>query len=213
MKRILFFLVLAFVVFGTNAQNAHLKFMGIPLDGKISAFNKELKKKGFMLDEFAGKKIEGTYIYNGIFAGERAQVFVSYDDKTQIVYQAVVIIRRYSKESVTRAYEDMRDMLEEKYSLDEGIRLLEEMRIEYGEKMRKEGMAPFEWKHTTEEDGYEATTFLIPNLESRDLQGDIKVFVKESFSKLSYSTDYNLYIRYSDWQNDNSQRNNRIDDL
>ena len=58
MKRILFFLVLAFVVFGTNAQNAHLKFMGIPLDGKISAFNKELKKKGFMLDEFAGKKID-----------------------------------------------------------------------------------------------------------------------------------------------------------
>ena len=58
MKRILFFLVLAFVVFGTNAQNAHLKFMGIPLDGKISAFNKELKKKGFMLDEFAGKKLK-----------------------------------------------------------------------------------------------------------------------------------------------------------
>ena len=107
----------------------------------------------------------------------------------------------------------MRDMLEEKYSQDEGVRFFENMKNEYGEKMKEEGITPFEWKHTTEEEGYEATTFLIPNLNTRDLQGDIKVFVRESFSNITYSTDYNLYIRYSDWQNDNSQRGNRMDDL
>ena len=30
-----------------QAQTEHFKFMGIPLDGKISAFDRELKKKGF----------------------------------------------------------------------------------------------------------------------------------------------------------------------
>ena len=30
-----------------QAQTEHFKFMGTPLDGKISAFDRELKKKGF----------------------------------------------------------------------------------------------------------------------------------------------------------------------
>ena len=118
MKKLLSFLFAVFVILSAQAQSEHLKFMGIPLDGKISAFNKELQKKGFTLDEFAGKRLDGTYIYNGIFAGERAQVFVSYDDKTKIVYQAAVVIKSYSKELVISKYEDMRDMLEEKYSQD-----------------------------------------------------------------------------------------------
>lgn len=213
MRRFALTFVVYLIAVICQAQGSHLKFMGIPLDGKISAFNKELQKKGFTLDEFAGKRLDGTYIYNGIFAGERAQVFVSYDDKTKIVYQAAVVIKSYSKELVISKYEDMRDMLEEKYSQDDGIRLLENMKNEYGEKMKEKGITPFEWKHTTKEDGYETTTFIIPNLNTRDLQGNITIFVKESFSNITYSTDYNLYIRYSDWQNDNSQRDNRMDDL
>lgn len=196
-----------------QAKTEHLKFMGIPLDGKISVFNREMQKKGFKLDDYAGKRIEGTYIYDGVFAGERARVFIDYDAKTKIVYQAAVVITLYTKESVTSKYEDMRDMLEEKYSQDESVSILERFRLEYGEKMKEEGKTPFEWKHITEEKGYEATTFFIPNLESRTLLGDIKVFVRESFSNITYSTEYNLFIRYSDRQNDNSQRDNRMDDL
>jgi hypothetical protein len=195
------------------AQCPHLKFMGIPLDGKISAFNKEMQKKGFTLDKQLSKAMEGVHIYNGNFAGERGQVFISFDDKTKIVYLAGVLIKHYTKQSAIKGYEDMRDMLEEKYSQDDDVRYFENMKNERGEQLKEQGITPFEWKQTSEEEGYEATTFIIPNLESRSIIGDIKVFLSESYSNVSYTTEYNLYIRYTDWQNDKSQRENRMDDL
>lgn len=44
MKKIFAFLFTAFFVLTVQAQSVHLKFMGIPLDGKISAFNRKLQK-------------------------------------------------------------------------------------------------------------------------------------------------------------------------
>jgi hypothetical protein len=41
-----------------QAQTEHFKFMGIPLNGKISSFDRELKKKGFKLDDFASKTLK-----------------------------------------------------------------------------------------------------------------------------------------------------------
>ena len=107
----------------------------------------------------------------------------------------------------------MRDMLEEKYSKDAGVRFFENMKIEHGDQLKEQGITPFEWKHISEKEGFEETTFIIPDLKSRSVLGDIKVFATESSSSVSYTTDYNLYIRYSDWQNDKSQRENRMDDL
>jgi hypothetical protein len=212
MRKKLLLLSLLFVVLFAHAKSEHLKFMGIPLDGKISSFNRELQKKGFVLDAFSGKEFDG-YIYNGIFAGEKAQVFVYFDAKSKIVYQAAVIIKRYSKDSVIKLYEDMRDMLDEKYSQNEAVRFYENMLVEYGEEMKEEGITPFQWKRTTEEEGYEATTICLPNSERNHLLGDIKVFVRDMISNVTNSTEYYLFIKYSDWQNDNSQRKNRMDDL
>ena len=211
MKKILFSFLAIIIALNTFAQDRHLRFMDIPLDGKISAFNKELKMKGFTQDELARKHIKGAYIYNGVFAGENAQVFIDYDSKTKIVYQACVIITRYSKESVTQLYENMRDMLEEKYSKDEGVQFFEIMKEELGNKMKEDGIEHFQWKHTSIENGYEATNFLIPNLDKRDLLGVIKIFVSESLT--SDIPKYDLYIRYSDWQNSELNRENKMDDL
>ena len=48
MKRILLFIVALFTILSINAQEVeHLTFMNIPIDGKISDFHKELKKKDF----------------------------------------------------------------------------------------------------------------------------------------------------------------------
>ena len=65
-------------------------------------------------------------------------------------------------------------------------------------------------ERTTEYNGYETTTFLIPDSES--LVGDITVFVSESIS-IRNTPCYTLYIRYSDWQNDESHFGNEMDDL
>ena len=69
--------------------------------------------------------------------------------------------------------------------------------------MKKDGLNLFDWKHTEEKDGYETTLFLIPNLGGREFRGTIEVFVGEMFSNVTYSTDYMLYIKYSDWKNEN----------
>lgn len=103
----------------------------------------------------------------------------------------------------------MRDKIEEKYSQDEVIKLL----VEDAKNLEAEGKLHFEWKHITERDGYESTMFLIPNLNIRGLQGDIRIFVSESFSDIKNSIEYNLIISYSDWLNDQMRQNNRINDL
>lgn len=196
-----------------QAQTEHLKFMGIPLDGNINAFDKELKKKGFELDPYSGKMLDGTYIYNGVFSGETAQILVFYDNRTKNVYQAAVIIKCYTKTIAVRKYQDIRDMLEEKYSQDEAVKFYNDLNAEHGEEMKKDGLNLFEWKHTEEKDGYETTLFLIPNLRDREFRGIIEVSVSETFSNVTYCTDYNLYIKYSDWKNENLHRENAIDDL
>lgn len=214
-KTLLIFLCCLFSVV-LQAQTEHLNFMGIPLDGKIKAFNKELQKKGFVLDELAGKMLDGTYIYNGIFAGERAQVFVNYDRKTKVVYCAAAIIKCYSKEQALGKYENMYDMLEEKYSHDEGVMFIEnaykKLKEHYGDTLEDRGVAPFEWKKREIEDDYEVATFIIPNVE-KGIKGDIRLFISESYSNITHSTEYNLFVKYSDWQNDDSARDNRMDDL
>lgn len=144
MKKQIIIIITLFVALVAQGQNEHFKFMGIPIDGKISSFDKELQKKGFKLDDIMGKSLEDAYIYNGIFAGENAQIYVNYDVKSKIVYQAVVIIKRSTKESVTRLYQDIRDMLEEKYSQDEGVRFIEDQNEKYGEEMKKNGIDLFQ---------------------------------------------------------------------
>lgn len=136
MKKLFLTILSGLFAISLNAQEQHFKFMGIPLDGKISAFHKEMLNKGFTLDENFGKSIDGAYLYNGIFAGETSQVFVNYDEKTRIVYQACTMITRYTKDQALSLYQDMYDMLEKKYSQDPGVRF-------YLDKMNEIGADPF----------------------------------------------------------------------
>ena len=213
MKRILFIIVTVLVVLNCEAQSHHFRFMGIPLDGDINIFNKELQNKGFKIDPNYGKELEGTFFYNGVFAGERAKLFVSYDEKTKNVYQATIIITNYTKEHATIKYQEMRDMLEEKYKNDEGVRFIENLEKERIINDDYQDSAHFEWKHVGDRNGYEQTDFIIPDIKNKDIMGLISVFVVDNFSSITYNKEYNLYIRYTDWKNDSKRRNNRMDDL
>ena len=82
-----------------QAQTEHLKFMGIPLTGSITAFQEKLKAKGIEYDAEGSRQIKvGCRCFKGSFSGEKANFYVYYNEKTKIVYRAKAVITCLSKE-------------------------------------------------------------------------------------------------------------------
>lgn len=120
MKKVILFLIAFLVVTSSYAQKEHFQFMGIPIDGTISSFTKQLKKKGFVKDKLYNiveDYISGYRIFKGSFAGENnVNVVVFYDENTKLVNNVKVIIRCYSEEGVNDKYESYLSDLQMKYS-------------------------------------------------------------------------------------------------
>ena len=93
-------------------QIEHLKFMGIPIDGKISNFRKELQKKVLVYYT----KASNCYVYKGIFAGDVANVFVMFENSTKKVYAVGVNIECYSESIARDTYRRYVRNLKEKYN-------------------------------------------------------------------------------------------------
>ena len=100
----------------------------------------------------------------------------------------------------------MRDMLEDKYSQDEGVK-------NYIEMLNGIGEDPSKWIHTQDRKGYEQTDFVIPDSEKRNILGLISIYIVEIYSQVSLKEEFNLYINYVDWVNDDLRRENILDDL
>ena len=91
-KRLLFCSVLSLFIsiLSVNAQSIkHMKFMGIPIDGKASAFCNKLESKGFYKDT---EDVPNALCYVGKFYGEDANVQVNYTHDTYTVYSVNVYI-------------------------------------------------------------------------------------------------------------------------
>lgn len=120
MKKILLLTLSFIIVLSTFAQTEHLQFMGIPIDGSISSFTKQLKKKGFIKDKLFSSfedYLNGCRVFIGTFAGEkRANVVVFYDIKTKQVNNVKVLIKCYSENELNRKYESFLSQLKLKYS-------------------------------------------------------------------------------------------------
>lgn len=98
-----------------QAQVDHLKFMGIPITGKISNFDKILKQKGF---RFKNKLDNDTRVYDGPFAGEDSQIFVNFNNKTKNVYKVKVTIGYRSETNLKNGLDDFSYKLKQKYNED-----------------------------------------------------------------------------------------------
>lgn len=113
MKKVLLLFIVWFMAMTAMAQNEqHLKFMNIPLTGKISDFQWYLKKRGFKLDA----KYDDTRKYTGKFAGEDAILYIYFNSQTKIVYKAKVVLPYFTEEIADRHYKDLENKLREKYS-------------------------------------------------------------------------------------------------
>lgn len=103
-----------FIALSNYAQEKleHLTFMGIPIDGKINKFKRNLEKKG--LRHYT--TLNNHYIFKGSFAGDEANIFVMCDNKTKTVYGVGVTIdcvsHRIAKEKYNNYVNDFKDKYE-----------------------------------------------------------------------------------------------------
>lgn len=103
-----------FMVIPIHAE--HMKFMGIPLTGTITQFQNKLTAKSITYDkEFSSHLEAGIRAFNGVFAGEKAQIFIYYNVSTKIVYKARVSIACENATICSNKYETMKSMLYQKY--------------------------------------------------------------------------------------------------
>ncbi len=116
MKRFLSLFVMLVLTLGVMAQTQHMKFMGIPLNGTISAFHQKLVAKGCKPDvEYNKTAPVGSRHFIGTFFGEKALIIVYYNAKTKVVYRAKACIDRSSEDDIIRKYNEVKSALEEKY--------------------------------------------------------------------------------------------------
>ena len=117
MKTLLKILILFMGFLTTSSANAqHLEFMGIPLNGTIANFQSKLLKKGCRIMKNNSRYPVGIRGFNGVFAGDKADIFVYYNPKTRIVYQARVGIDcDGDKEEAKNMFYKYKDMLYKKY--------------------------------------------------------------------------------------------------
>ena len=116
MKRFFSFFVMLVLALGVMAQTQHMKFMGIPLNGTISAFHQKLVAKGCKHDvEVSNAVGAGGRAFTGTFFGEKAGIYVYYNAKTKVVYRAKAVIHRSSEDDIIRKYNEVKSALEEKY--------------------------------------------------------------------------------------------------
>ena len=113
-KMKLLYLFLLFPILGM-AQSEHLKFMGIPLDGSITQFHQKLEAKGMTYNEAITKLLNDAVAFDGIFSGEKCNVFVYYNHKTETVYKAKVSIEMSNLDSSLEVLERFKKMIEDKY--------------------------------------------------------------------------------------------------
>lgn len=92
----------------------HLTFMGIPIDGKINKFKRNLEKKGLQLYT----TLNNHYIFRGSFAGDDANIFVMYDTKTKVVYGVGVSIQCLSHQIAKDKYNNFVNDFKDKYETD-----------------------------------------------------------------------------------------------
>ena len=115
---LLIFCTLLFSVsLSAQKDTQHVKLLGIPLNGSITNFQNKLIAKGFKYDSEGSKALDTpTRIYNGLFAGESAQLFVYYNRDQKFVYRTKAIIIRDTKNQIINIMKFFKSQLEEKYS-------------------------------------------------------------------------------------------------
>ena len=217
MKKSLLLLMMVLLLALTSfAQTEHMKFMGIPIDGSLKSFCSKLKKKGFDRDPYETRR-KDSRIYIGEFAGHNSKVFVYSDAKSNNVHSVIVNIPSYEEDVALSIYNNLRQMLIEKYSEDVGVKEYKWLNERYADKIREGKLTELKWLYEKrDDDGYDVTYIVLPRPTSDNISnklGFITINVRKDYSFVYKRTEYNVVISYSDTQNYNLYHGNMQDDL
>ena len=127
MKKIAFLILACFMSLTIQAQVEHIKFMGIPVDGTLKTFEKQLKKKGFIPDArfkvLPKEYFPDSKIFKGAFSDDyNVTLVVKCDKETKIVNTVNVIIECNTETEMVRKYESYLSKYKEKY---EGAKIVD----------------------------------------------------------------------------------------
>lgn len=185
-------LSLLFCLFTTiaSAQNGHLKFMGIPLDGTINEFSAKLAAKGCRVNAIAKQTPVGVRTFDGVFMGKEALIHIYYTPITKNVYRAKACIRLEDEDAIKLLYEDTKKLLVDKYT---------------------------GFQKTRSDYGYESWSLAVSRYSNDEefiwnrCFGEIDLYITKHDN--SYPTRYFLHIDYTDQINDDKNENAMQDDL
>lgn len=111
MRKFLFTLAFALMAMVTFAQDEHMTFKGIPMQGPLNTFVQKLKDKGFILVE---SKKEGA-ILNGKFASYNDCLVFVYTENGNVSHVGVMFPEQKTWSEITTMYYSLKEMLTEKY--------------------------------------------------------------------------------------------------
>lgn len=108
--------IIAILVYGqilAQEDHTHLKFMGIPIDGPISTFVKQLEQKDFTTKTDNDKAV----FMEGVFANKDCEIFVVPTQETKIVWKVAVIYKQeYTNwSSIQTDFDDIKELYTRKY--------------------------------------------------------------------------------------------------
>ena len=216
MKKCILLLMVSLFTLTSFSQTERMKFMGIPIDGPLKKFCSQLKKKGFDRDPYETRH-KDSRIYLGEFAGHNSKVFVYSDAKSNNVHTVIVNIPSYEEDVALSIYNNLRQMLIEKYSEDYGVRAFERTNEQLADKIQEGELNELKWLfEKKDDDGYDVTYIVLPRPTPDNISnelGFITIKVRKDYSFVYKRTEYNVVISYTDTQNYSLYHGNMQDDL
>lgn len=167
---------------------AHMKFMGIPLNGNVELFTQKLKAKGLTCD-VAKTKVSpsGVKIYKGLFMGEDSEFMILFNPKDKNVFAVEVSMDYSSLELAKTPFDNISKQLKKKYP---------------------KAVANILKDSDGEPEGFQ---FYVPDAEEKKLLGII--FQKMIFPKGVLNKKYSISLFYCDVENYKKSENKNYDDL
>lgn len=193
MKKIILSIVL--VCFCIVAHAAHLKFMGIPITGTITAFQSKLQTKGCKISKDNILLPSGIRKFKGVFAGKDCEILVWYNHRTKYVYRVRAIVDcGESTETAHNTFDFYKDLLKKKY---EGVALTSDMLEDSKCKEYEFDMAVIQ-----------------PPIEvGAQALGVIDVHIIEYDGYNEYPKTYGVAITYEDFEESSKNDKNTLNDL
>lgn len=180
-----------------QAQTGHLKFSGISIDANISQFQTKLVAKGYKLDKVLNAKLPvGCRCFIGTFVGNKAEVYVYYDERTRTVYRVKAVLSGISEDIADQQYQRLKDLFIQKY--DDHYSYV-------GEKENKEAFSllPKRKFYANEDESIWQNSY-----------GSIDLFITQDDDiYIRYPYHFNLHIDYTDQINSDKHENGVLDDL